>query len=195
MNHRLSARQANRPIWSHDRLVQARAVALGFALEPSSRSSYSSALQSYLSFCHNHDFPIEPTPNSLSLYVAYMSHHIKPRSVKSYLSGICNQLESFYPNVREVRCHKLVVKTLLRVTKLRAILTVRKWPLLREELASVSASFSSSTSHDDKLFLSILLTSFHGLMRLGFHQKCKTASNPPFGIPLLPHLLDRCQTF
>jgi len=97
----------------------------------------------------------------------YMSYHIKPCLVKSYLSGICNQLESFYPNVWEVHHYKLIIKTLLGVTKLWATLTICKQPLLCKKLASVSMSFSLSISYDNKLFLSILLTSFHRLMRLG----------------------------
>lgn len=167
MNFSVSARQPTWAPWSRDHLLHAHAVALGFAIEPSSFSSYSSALQSYLSFCRAHDFAVEPTPDSLSFYVVYMCHHIKPKSVKSYLSGICNQLEAFYPNVRDIRHHKLVSKTLVGCTKLHAVATIRKRPLLCDELVATTSSLASSTAHDDKLFVSIMLTSFHGLMRLG----------------------------
>lgn len=43
----------------------------------------------------------------------------------------------------------------------------RKRPITRAELSSISRAYSSSTSFDDTLFLSILLTGFHGLLRLG----------------------------
>ncbi|PBK80682.1 hypothetical protein ARMGADRAFT_1048921 [Armillaria gallica] len=39
----------------------------------------------------------------LSFFVIYMSYHIKPKSVDSYLSGICNQLEHYFPDVRAIR--------------------------------------------------------------------------------------------
>ena len=39
--------------------------------------------------CRIHDFPIDPTPDMLSFYTVFISHHIKPSFVDSYLSGIC----------------------------------------------------------------------------------------------------------
>ena len=85
----ISPRQPLRAPWTHDHLVHIRALALGCAIEPGMASSYSSALQSYLAFCKSHDFPIDPTPDTLSFYIVFMCHHIKPNSIKSYLSGHC----------------------------------------------------------------------------------------------------------
>lgn len=65
-----------------------------------------------LFFCCSHNFPIDSTPNTLSFYMVHMVHHIKPSSVSSYLSGICNELELFHPNVHKNHCHHLVTKTL-----------------------------------------------------------------------------------
>ena len=65
-----------------------------------------------LFFCCSHNFPIDSTPNTLSFYMVHMVHHIKPSSVSSYFSGICNELELFYPNVHKNHCHHLVTKTL-----------------------------------------------------------------------------------
>ncbi|KAF8800944.1 hypothetical protein BYT27DRAFT_7311573 [Phlegmacium glaucopus] len=96
-----------------------------------------------------------------------MSHHIKPRSVASYLSGICNQLEPFFPNVRTYRRHWLVSKTLEGCKKMFPSATLRKRPLARSELASVFRFYRPSPSFDDNLFLAILFTGFHGLLRLG----------------------------
>lgn len=164
-----SARQRSRPVWSRERLLHERAIALGFALEPSSIASYSSAFHSYVSFCHKHGFSIEPTPDTLSFYVVYTCHFIRPRSVKSYLSGICNELETFYPSVRDSRRHRLVTKTLAGCLKRRAspINVNRKRPLTRDEVGATASSLQSSSSPDDKLFAAILTTSFHGLLRLG----------------------------
>ena len=95
-----------------------------------------------------------------------MCHHIKPSSVDAYLSGICNQLEPFYPNARLNRRHQLVTRTLHGCKKLRAVATTRKRPLYRAELQSLRDQYMSSTDHDDLLFFVILLVGFHGLMCL-----------------------------
>jgi hypothetical protein len=55
-----------------------------------------------------HGFDFDPTPLTLARFVVYMSHHIQPRSVSTYLSGICNQLEVTFPHVRLSRRYPLV---------------------------------------------------------------------------------------
>ena len=96
-----------------------------------------------------------------------MAHNIKPSLVDSYLSGICNELESFHPDVRKNRQHQLVTKTLCGCKKLCAIPTIRKRPLSQVELADLQPQYMSSSCHDDLLFFVILLVGFHTLMRLG----------------------------
>jgi hypothetical protein len=168
MNFSLSgSRQPTRVAWSLERLQHERAIALGFALEPSSIASYSSALHSYINFCRIHQFPIEPSSDTLSFYVVYMCHHIKPTSVKSYLSGICNQLETFYPSVRETRRSNIVTRTLTGCTKLRATPISRKRAISHDEIISVTSRLSPINDHDTKLFIAIASTSFFGLMRIG----------------------------
>lgn len=162
----LSSKQPLRAAWTHERLRYERMIALGTAIDHSTSITYSSALQSYLTFCHSHSFPIDPTPDTLSFFTVYMSHHIKPRSVDSYLSGICNQLEPFYPDVREARHHRLVTRTLRGCKRLRGTATQRKHPLHRDELAALAPQYSTSHIHNDILFFAILLTGFFGLMRL-----------------------------
>lgn len=49
--------------------------------------------------CNLHSFPIDPTPDTLSLYTVFMCHYISLRYVSSYLSGITNQLKPFFPDV------------------------------------------------------------------------------------------------
>jgi hypothetical protein len=92
------SRQPLRVAWPRDRLLRERAIALGQAIDVSTFKSYSSALNSYLTFVRLHDLPVEPTPDTLSFYTVFMSHHIDPKSVSSYLSGICQQLEPHFPN-------------------------------------------------------------------------------------------------
>ena len=165
--HTTKTRRPRRETWSRERLLRERAMAVACSLEPGSVSSYSSDIKSYFDFCTDHSFPFDPTPDTLSLYVVYTSHYIKPKSVGSYLSGVCSQLETFFPDVRTHRRHWLVTKTLAGCRKMFPSDVSRKWPVTRSELATIARSYSQSTSYNDALFLTILLTGFHGLMRLG----------------------------
>ena len=162
-----SARQPAREVWSHERLVRERAIAIGFAIENSSALSYSSALQSYVTFCHRHQLPVDPSPDTLSLYVVYMCHFISPSSVSSYLSGICSSLESYFPHVRDARKSPLVVRTLAGSKKRKGVAVKRKLPFSTDDLAMLYSEYTTSPSHDDLLFLAIMFTAFFALMRLG----------------------------
>ena len=106
------SRQPVRAAWSREKLLRERAIALGQAIDKSTLNSYSSALNSYLTFIRIHNLPVEPTPDTLSFYTVYMCHHIKPDSVSSYLSGLCQQLEPYFPDVRPSRHSILVERTL-----------------------------------------------------------------------------------
>ena len=161
------SRQPVRATWSHKRLEHAQVLALRSAIGASSAVAYSSALNSYISFCRSHNFPIDPTPDTLSFYTVYMAHHIKLSLVDSYLSGICNELKSFHPNVQKNRQHQLVTKTLRSCKKLCAVPTTQKRPLSQAELADLQPQYMSSSSHNDLLFFIILLVGFHALMWLG----------------------------
>jgi len=162
-----SSRRSPWETWTHDRLHRECAVTIACTIEPSSLSSYSSAVSSYFAFCSAHSFPVEPTPDTLSFYTVYMAHYIKPKSVSSYLSGVCSQLEPFFPDIHLHRRHWLVSKTLEGCHKMFPSATSRKCPLTRSELANISHWYSSSPSYNGNLFLSLLLTGFHGLLRLG----------------------------
>ncbi|KII87746.1 hypothetical protein PLICRDRAFT_70441, partial [Plicaturopsis crispa FD-325 SS-3] len=114
-----------------------------------------------------HQRPVEPTPDTLSFFVVFMCHHISPNSVDNYLSGICNQLESHFPNIRAVRTSLLVSRSLQGCKRLHGRAPTRKRALTKADLQIVFDDLSSSASHDDKLFLAQLLSGFHALMRLG----------------------------
>jgi hypothetical protein len=162
-----NTRQPPRHPWSFQELLQRRQVALGMALDTSSHATYSSALNSYLSFCDMHNFPIDPTQQTLSLFVVYMSAHIEPRSVANYLSGISHELEPFFPDVRNNRRSMLVARTLKGCKRLYSKPTRRKKPLPTSVLQSAVDTLHTDTSHDNKLFVAMLLTGFRGLLRLG----------------------------
>lgn len=161
------SRQPARQAWSRDRLVRERAIALGHAIDTSTLNTYSSALNSYLTFVRLHDLPVDPTPDTLSFFTVFMSHHIVPKSVSSYLSGICHQLEPYFPDVRSTRKSRLVERTLKGCLRLRGVATNRKRALTFDDLLLVVTHLSHSNNHDDLLFQAMLLTGFFALMRLG----------------------------
>ena len=161
------ARQPVRDVWTRERLVHERAVALGNVIDRSTLSNYSSALNSYLNFVKLHDLPVEPTPETLSFYTVYMSHHINPRSVNTYLSGISQQLETHFPTVKAARNSTLVRRTWQGCMRMRGTATIRKRALTTDDLQLVITHYQNSTLHDDLLFVAMLITGFFGLLRLG----------------------------
>ena len=94
-----TSQQPVRLPWALDHLVHERSILLRMAIDHSTAGTYSSATNSYLTFCKLHDMPIDPTSETLSYYVTFQSAHINPKSVESYLSGICNNLEPFSPDI------------------------------------------------------------------------------------------------
>jgi hypothetical protein len=162
-----TTRQPLRTAWSRERLIHERAVALGNVIDKSTLSNYSSALNSYLNFVKLHDLPVQPSPDTLSLYTVYMCHHINPRSVNTYLSGIAQQLENLFPEVKEARNSPLVRRTLQGCMRMRGVATVRKRALTVNDLQLVIDHYLHSIHHDDLLFVAMLLTGFFGLLRLG----------------------------
>ena len=96
-----------------------------------------------------------------------MSSHIKPSLVNSYLSGICNQLVPFFPNVWKSHNSMLASRTMTGCQCCFGMPVKRKCPLSTDDLKIVIFTMGTSARHDDKLFLAMLLTGFHGLMCLG----------------------------
>ena len=166
LNSRRS-RQPQRLLWSAEELLHHHAIALGMALDSSSHATYSSALNSYLSFCEMHNFPIDPTPDTLSFFVIYMSAHIKPRSVGNYLSGICHELEAFFPNVRSNCKHMLVTRTHQGCKQLHSKPMRWKLPLPTSIFTFIDQTIPTPATHNQLLFVSMIKTGFQGLLRLG----------------------------
>ena len=135
-----------------------------------------------------------------------MSDHISPRSVKTYLSGLVNQLQTFYPDVFEA-CHSsLVTCTLDGCLKLKSKPTERKQVLSLADVSQVLTHFAGTLDHDDLLFVSLLLTAFFTLHRLGeltfsddptlwdwrkiIHRSSVTLYSNRYGYTLLAHKAD-----
>ena len=162
-----SARQRKRAHWLMGTFREQWTLALGAAVERSTAQTYTSAATSYITFCDLHNFPMEPTVKRLCYYIVYMLHHIKPSSVKLYLSGICAELEPFYPDIRSIRASKLIHRTLIGCTKLYGSPAKRKHALTESDLLLIICSTPHRTSHDDLLFNAIILVGWHCLLRLG----------------------------
>lgn len=149
------------------RLIHERAIALANDIDKTTLGNYGSALNSYISFTTSHNLPAEPTPDTLSFYIVYMCHYINPRSVTTYLSGISQQLEPYFPAVREARNSSIVRRSLRGCLRTQGTPTVRKRALSTDDLQKVTTHYKDSTSHNDKLFVAMLLSGFFGLLRLG----------------------------
>ncbi|THU85846.1 hypothetical protein K435DRAFT_924491 [Dendrothele bispora CBS 962.96] len=126
--------------------------------------------QPYVYFCNVHNFPYKPTPDIVSFYIVWLCNndvqHVDPKSVDKYLSGICNELEDFYDDVRAIRNHCMVWKTLRECRRLYSKPTKRKSPLSISDLALAVKHYRHRHNHDDLLFLALLLTGWFGLLRL-----------------------------
>ena len=111
-------------------------------------------------------FSTEPTADTLSFFLTYRSHSLHPQTLSSYLSGICTQLEVFYPQVRTLRQSPIVWRTLAGIHRVHGASVMRKRPLLPSDLLSVIERLGSSSNFDNQLFLSQLLVGFNQLLCL-----------------------------
>ena len=68
------SRQPVRQPWTHERLVRERAIALGHAIDRSTKSSYNSGTNSYLTFCHPSGNTESSIVTSAWYIVAHSSH-------------------------------------------------------------------------------------------------------------------------
>ena len=160
-------RQPCREPWTLECLNYERSILLEMSIGISIAATYSSALNSYLTFCKMHSLPIDPTPQTLSYYATFQSFFINPKSVISYLSGICNQLEPFFSDVQKNRASSLVAHTLAGAKQHHARPTIRKSHLTTANLLIISGDLSLSSDHDDLLFDAQLNTGITGLLCLG----------------------------
>jgi hypothetical protein len=143
--------------WTTDHLIYERSILLGMAIDTSTASTYTSATNSYLAFCKLHNMPINPTPKTLSYYITFQSSHINPKSVESYLSGICNNLEPFFPEIRMNRASALVKRTLKGALHRHGRPTKRKSPLTTTHLQTTTADLSKVCYGSAKWLLMIIL--------------------------------------
>jgi hypothetical protein len=97
------------------------------SIEKLTAKGYATGARDYISFCVNHSLPLNPTPQTLSRYVAYTSQFIS--SGPKYLSGARHFLSDLYPSFNTNRSHPLVQATITGSKKIWADPVKRKLPL------------------------------------------------------------------
>jgi hypothetical protein len=135
------------------------------AIEKSTIKCYQTGARDYISFCYNHDLSLEPTPLTLSRYIAYTSHSIA--SAPKYLTGARHYLKEIYPEFDANRNHPLVLSTIRGSKKIRADPVKRKLPLRLSHLSSFVSHSAITQSYDDILFATIMSCAFYGCHRMG----------------------------
>jgi hypothetical protein len=135
------------------------------SIELSTKRGYQTGAKDYITFCVNHHLPINPTPLTLSRYIAYTSQFIA--SAPKYLSGARHFLQEVYPDFDENRKHPTVQSTIRGSKKVRADPVTRKLPLRISHLAAFLQHAVSTTSYDTLLFATILVCAFFGCHRMG----------------------------
>ncbi|KAJ3747638.1 hypothetical protein DFH05DRAFT_1601500, partial [Lentinula detonsa] len=133
------------------------------AIEKSTKNNYSTGARDYVCFCTSHNLDLDPTPSTLSRYIAYTSKHIA--SGPKYLTGAHYYLKQFYPHFDESRSNPLVQATIRGSKKIRADPVKRKPPL---QTSHIRLFFDCRhNSFDDLLFATIISCAFYGCHCIG----------------------------
>ena len=134
------------------------------AIEQSTQKGYSTSIKSYIHFCMIHNLPLNPTPQNLACYIAYVSQYIN--SGPQYLSGICHFLLEFFPNF-DNNCSSTLVQATIRGSKKVWDNPIhQKLPLWTSHLQTFHNLAKSSNSYDNLLFITIISCAFHGCHRI-----------------------------
>ena len=90
-----SRRRLPRPPMTIEDLDQRTSYLQANAIEKSTLKNYATGARDYISFCTAHNLSLDPTPTTLSRYIAYTSQFIS--SAPKYLSGARHFLAEVYP--------------------------------------------------------------------------------------------------
>ena len=130
------------------------------SIEHSTSKGYATGAQDYINFCILHSLPLDPTPTTLSRYIAYSSQFIA--SGPKYLTGVRHFLWEIYPDFDENRAHTLVKSTICGSKKVRADAVERKLPLRLAHLQSFINVARCTGTYDDLLFAILISCAFYG---------------------------------
>ena len=146
--------------------LDARALYLQVnSIERSTSKNYATGARDYINFCILHSLPLDPTPTTLSRYIAYSSQFIASGS--KYLTGVRHFLKDLYPDFDANRSHPLVKSTIRGAKKVRADPVERKLPLRLAHLQSFINVAHCTGTYDDFLFTVLLSCAFYGCHRMG----------------------------
>ena len=160
----LAPRSARPPLELKD--LDARVSHLqAHALEKSTIGGYSTGARDYTRFCQLHHLPLDPTPQTLSRYVAFTSASIA--SGPKYLTGARHFLHDLYPSFDDNRASPLVQATIRGSKKVRADPVHRKQPIRIYHLLAFVDAMHRSHLYDDLLFATIMSCCFYGCHRSG----------------------------
>jgi hypothetical protein len=135
------------------------------SIEKSTNKGYQTGARDYVTFCMNHHLPLDPTPVTLSRYIAYSSQFIA--SGPKYLSGARHFLRDIYSDFDKNRGHPLVQSTIRGAKKVRADPVRWKLPLRLSHLEASLQLANNSNHYDDLLFATILSCGFYACHRMG----------------------------
>jgi hypothetical protein len=161
------ARQPIREAWSEEHLFLEHSIALGLVIKSSTSTAYDSHLNSFINFCQLHHCMIDPTADTLSYYVVWLSHYIEPRLVDTYLSGIANKLEFMFPDMHAARRSPLVTQTLQGCKRQFSKPIRQKLPIGEHDIVCIIQSIGILPDYDNALFIAMLMTGFKTLQHLG----------------------------
>lgn len=135
------------------------------AIEKLTASGYVTGARDYVKLCINHNLSLDPTPQTLSRYIAYTSRHIAlgPKYLTGHRHFICD----FFPDFDKNRAHPLVQATIRGSKKLRIDLIRRKLPLCSHHLAAFVETARQTKDYDNLLFATMMSCSFYACHRLG----------------------------
>ena len=157
-------RQAHPPLKLED--LDARVLHLqSHALEQSTVGGYSTGARHYLHFCRLHHLPLDPTPQTLSRYIAYTSLSIA--SGPKYLTGARHFLQDLFPDFKGNRASPLVQATIRGSRKIRADPVRRKQPIRISHLSAFLDTARRTRAYDDLLFATIVICCFYACHRSG----------------------------
>ena len=146
--------------------LDARALHLQVnSIERSTSKHYATGAWDYINFCILHSLPLDPTPSTLSRYIAYSSLFIA--SGPKYLTGVRHFLKDLYPDFDVNRAHPLVKTTIRGTKKTQADPVRRKLPLRLAHLQSFMNVAHCTGTYDDFLFVVLLSCAFYGCHHMG----------------------------
>ena len=135
------------------------------SIERSTAQGYATGARDYINFCLRHSLSLEPTPQTLSRYIAYTSQFIS--SGAKYLTGARHFLADLYPNFERNRAHPLVQATIAGAKKIRADPVKHKLPLRPSHLHAFWCVALRTGTYDDLLFAVLLSCCFYACHRSG----------------------------